>query len=142
MNLLTLKIATPEKLIYEDNELISATLPTSEGEITILPNHIPLVAKLGSGEITIRKKGKTDSFVCTGGFLKLDAQGNIVILSDYAIRSEDIEMAKVEEARKKAEERMKEKISEEDFILAQTEITRALLELRVVKKRKGLRVGI
>ena len=55
---LSLKIATPEKLVYEDKELDSVTLPTSMGEITILPNHILLVVKIAPGEVTIRKKGQ------------------------------------------------------------------------------------
>ena len=139
---LSVKIATPEKLVYEEQELVSITLPTTEGEITILPGHIPLVSKIAPGEILIKKKGKTDSFACMSGFLKLDALGNVVVLSDYAIRSSDIELAKVEEARKRAEQRMKEKISEEDFLLAQLELTRTLLELKIVKKHKTPRVGI
>lgn len=142
MSYLTLKIATPEKLNYESTELDSVTIPTEEGEVTILPGHISLVARLKPGELTVRKKGKEDTFVSMGGFLKLDGAGNVVILSDYAVRSEEIEIAKVEEAKKKAEEKMNEKISKEDFILAQLELTRTLLELKVAKKRKTLRVGI
>ena len=139
---LSLKIATPEKLVYEDKELDSVTLPTSMGEITILPNHIPLVVKIAPGEVTIRKKGQEHILVTMQGFMHLDKVGNIVVLSDYAIRSEDVELAKVEEAKKKAEAAMKEKTSQKDFAIAEAELRKTLLELKIAQKRRGMNVRV
>jgi len=139
---LSLKIATPEKLVYEDKELDSVTLPTSMGEITILPNHIPLVVNIAPGEVTIRKKGQEHVLVTMQGFMHLDRTGNIVVLSDYAIRSEDVELAKVEEAKKKAEAAMKEKTSQKDFAIAEAELRKTLLELKIAQKRRGMNVRV
>lgn len=137
MNLLHLKIVSPEKLVFEDDGFTSITLPTMEGEITILPEHIPLVSAISPGEIIARKKDKDISLVTTKGFLRCDKNGNIFVLSDYAIRSEDVEIAKVEEAKKRAEKDMSEKKSEKDFIIAEAELRKTLLELKVAKKRRG-----
>jgi F-type H+-transporting ATPase subunit epsilon len=137
MTLLNLKIITPEKKVFEDQEIKSASFPTTMGEITILPGHIPLVTKLVAGEITIRTGQKEYLLVTTEGLLKLDKEGNIVVLSDYAIRSDEIEVAKVQEAKRRAEEAMKEKISERDFVIAEAELRRTLLELKVSQKRKN-----
>lgn len=137
MNLLHLKIVSPEKLVFEDDGFTSITLPTMEGEITILPEHIPLVSAISPGEIIARKKDKDISLVTTKGFLRCDKNGNIFVLSDYAIRSEDVEIAKVEEAKKRAEKDMSEKKSEKDFIIAEAELRKTLLELKVANKRRG-----
>ena len=142
MSLLNLKIATPERLVFEDSELDSVTLPTFQGEITILPKHIPLVAKILPGEIVVRKKTNERSLVTMQGFMRLDKQGNIVVLSDYAVRSEDVELAKVEEAKKKAQEAMKEKHSERDFVVAEAELRKTLLELKIAQKRRGVKMGV
>lgn len=135
---LSLKIATPEKLVYEEKELDSVTMPTSEGEITVLPNHIPLVVKIAPGEVVAKRKGIEHSLVTMQGFMHLDVEGNIVILSDYAIRSEDVELAKVEEAKKKAEVAMREKVSQKDFAIAEAELRKTVLELKTANKRRTM----
>jgi len=137
MSPLNLKIITPEKLVYQEEEFESVTIPTESGEITILPGHIPLITKVSPGEIIVRKKGKEQALVTTNGFLNLDKSGDILILADYAIRSEEVEIAKVQEAKRKAEEAMREKKSERDFILAEAELRRTLLELKVAQRRKA-----
>ncbi len=142
MSFLTFKIATPERLVFEETELDSVTLPTHQGEITVLPKHIPLVSKVVPGEVVVRKKGSEQSLMTMQGFLHLDNKGNIIVLSDYAIRSEEVELAKVEEARKKAQEAMKEKLSERDFVVAEAELRKTLLELRVAQKRREIRIKI
>src|SRR4030042_5547807 len=137
MAYLKISIITPEKLVFEGDEIDSASFPTPDGEITILPHHIPLVTKIATGEIVIRKKGNEYSLVATDGFLKLTSDGVITVLADYAVRSEDIELAKVEEAKKKAEAAMKEKISQKDFAIAEAELRKTLLELKIAQKRRG-----
>lgn len=134
---LKLKIITPVKVALVDEDISSVTVPTSEGQITVLPGHIPLMTKVSPGELVLVKNGKENSFVVTEGFLKLDKDGLLTVLSDYAIRSEEIEVAKLEAARKKAEEAMKQKSSERDFVIAEAELRRTLLELRVTQKRRS-----
>ena len=142
MNFLKLRISSPEKLVFEESELLSVTIPTANGEITILPGHTPLVSKVIHGEIVARKRDKEHSLITTEGFLKLSAAGEIEILSDYAERSEDIEIAKVERAKKLAEETMREKKSESEFILAEAELRKTLLELKIAQKRRSKVKGI
>jgi len=139
MNLLKLKIVTPEKLVFEEDEFTSVTLPTENGEITILPGHIPLVSKIAPGEIIAKKKSGEELLVTTKGFLRLNEKGEIFILSDYAVRSEDVEIAKVEEAKKRAEATMKEKVSEKEFALAEADLRRTLLELKVAHRKRALK---
>ncbi len=140
--MLTLKIVSPEKKVFEASGFDSITLPTQEGEITILPKHIPLVGKVVPGEIIARKGAHEESLITLNGFLKLDELGNILVLTDYAVRSEDVEVAKVESAKKKAEESMRVRASEQDFATAEAELRKTLLELKVAKKRKVGRVQI
>ena len=142
MSLLTFKIATPERLVFEDAELESVSLPTFQGEITVLPDHIPLVAKIVPGEVIARKKTGEQMLMTMQGFMRLDKQGNIVVLSDYAVRSEDVELAKVEEAKKKAQETMKEQLSGRDFVIAEAELRKTLLELKIAQKRRGVKTGV
>lgn len=139
---LSLKIVTPTKIVFEDAEIESASFPTSEGEITILTGHIPIVTKIIPGEITIRKKGKEHSLITTEGFLKLESNNEILLLADYAVRSDEIEIAKVQEAKKKAEQAMKEKLSQKDFAIAEAELRRTLLELKVSQRRKNPTIKI
>jgi F-type H+-transporting ATPase subunit epsilon len=136
MTLVTIKIITPERKVYEKNDVSSASFPTPDGQITILPNHIPLVTKITHGEVIIRFAGKEDSLITTDGFLKLDSKGNILLLADYAIRSDEIELAKSEEAKKRAEAMLKEKKTGREFAIAEAELRRTLLELNIAKKRK------
>jgi F-type H+-transporting ATPase subunit epsilon len=136
-NLLSIKIISPSGKILEDSEFDSITIPTSEGEITLLPGHVPLVAKVAPGEIVARKKDNEESIVTTDGFLKLNKKGQVLVLSDYAVRSEDVEIAKVEEAKKRAESLLKEKANEKDFVIAEAELRKTLLELKIAQKRKS-----
>lgn len=129
-----LDIITPIKSVLSQ-EVDQITLPTESGEITILPNHIPLLTKVKPGELTIKKNNKSSFFAITGGFLEMK-DNKITILADYAIRAEDIEVAKAKEAQERAEKAMKEKISGRDFAQAEAQLTRAMLELHIAKRRR------
>ena len=135
---MTITILTPEKtLLSEEAQEIS--LPTPQGEITILPGHIGLVTQIADGEVRVKTKNKTQFFAVTSGFAQM--QENILtLLADYAVRSEDINTQKVLEAKKRAEEQLKkqkENLSERDFAAAQAEMRRAILELKVSSKRRN-----
>ncbi len=131
---LNLEIITPEKVIYKD-EVNEVICPTTKGQIAVLPGHVGLVGQISTGELIVKKEGKQYFMAITGGFLEVSSN-NISILADYAIRSEDIEIAKVEEARKRAEKVMQEKVSEEDFAIAQGELRKSLLQLKIVQRRR------
>lgn len=136
--MITLKIITQEKKLLEE-QVDSVSIPTVEGEITVLPNHIPLFTKLQTGELVFRVKDKEQSVVLTDGFMDV-APGNIVtIMVDTAIRSDDINLLKAEEAKKRAEELMAQKLDNRDFVIAEANLRRALMEIQVFNKRKSSR---
>lgn len=131
---LQLEIITPEKVVYSDTA-DQVTLPTRSGEITLLPNHVPILSQLSSGELTIIKDERETSLAISGGFVQVE-NNKVSILADYAIRSEHIELAKAEEAKKRAEKVMAEKVSEKDFAEAEAIFQRAILELKIGTKRR------
>lgn len=131
---LVLEIITPIKVVLSE-EVDEVTIPTVNGEISILPNHIDLLTKVKPGEMVIHKNGKTELFAITGGFLEI-TNNHVNILADHAIRADDIEIAKAEQAKERAEKAMKEKGSEKDFAIANAELRKSLLELKVARKHK------
>lgn len=133
MNLL-LEIITPEKVVLKD-EVDEVIVPTATGEIAILPNHAELLTKINPGELVIKKNGKNQSFAILGGFLEV-INNHISILADYAIRAEDIEIAKVQEAQERAKQKMKQKDTEQNFRVAEAELRKSLLQLKIARKHK------
>lgn len=132
---LQLEIVTPINIVYKE-EVDEVVAPTINGQITILPQHVGLLTKIQPGELLIKKKSSLQSIVITGGFIEV-VNNKVTILADYAVRSEDIEVAKVDEARKRAEMLLKEKLEVRDFAKVEGELTRALLELKVAHRRKS-----
>jgi F-type H+-transporting ATPase subunit epsilon len=134
MMTLHLEVVTPDQVVYKD-DVDEVILPTKTGQIAVLPNHIPLLSQLDSGEMIIKKNGKERYMAITGGFIEV-SKNTISILADFAVDSEKIEIAKAEEARKRAEKVMQEKAGDKDFAVAEAEFRRAILELHVAKRRR------
>ncbi|MDO8658665.1 MAG: F0F1 ATP synthase subunit epsilon [Candidatus Levybacteria bacterium] len=132
---LQLEIVTPLKVVFKE-DVDEIVAPTINGEITILPNHVGLFTKIQPGELVIKKGSSLTSLAITGGFIEIN-NNKVTILADYAVRSEDIEIEKANEARKRAETLLKEKLEEKDFAKVEGELRRALLELKVAHKRKA-----
>jgi len=133
-----LKIVTPEKVTFE-GEIDEVIVPTVTGEIAILPHHVDLLSQVSEGEITIKIKGKEQHVAVTSGFLQI-SNDTVTLLADYAVRSEEINTQKALEAQKRAEETLKKKaetLNERDLALAQSEMRRAILELKVAHRRRG-----
>lgn len=127
-------VVTPEKTIL-DQEADELIVPTTSGQITVLPHHVPLFTQLAEGEIIIKLHGKEEPLVVVGGFLEVNDK-SITVLADYAVHGKDISAAKAEEAKQRAEKALKEKKSDIDFATAEAEFRRALLELKVANKYK------
>jgi F-type H+-transporting ATPase subunit epsilon len=102
---LTLEIVTPEARVYSDT-IDSVVIPTVEGEIGVLPGHIPLLAQVGYGELRVTKGGATQLLAVGGGFAQISAD-KISILAESAINEEKIDEHAVEAAMKRAEEALK-----------------------------------
>lgn len=131
-----LSVVTQEKELL-NTEIDSLTAMTTSGEVTILPGHIPLMTKLSDTELVYRMHGKEESLAVTGGFLNVEPNNSIVVLADSAIRSDEINETKAEEARVKAQETMqKEKLGKTEMFIAEGELRKAILQLKVVRKRK------
>jgi F-type H+-transporting ATPase subunit epsilon len=135
------KIATPERVVYED-EIDQITLPTKLGEITILPNHIPLVSFLVPGEVLIKKNNLEIPLAVSGGFIEF-AENKLTILADTAEPVEELDEIKIEEARKKVEELMTQKQDLDDVAFAglAAQMERELARLKVARKYKNIRKG-
>lgn len=132
-----LKVITPNKIVFKE-DIEELTVNTAQGQIGILPHHMPLVTSIQPGEMILKIKGKNQHYAVTGGFLEVGKEG-ITILADHAIHSEEIEVDKALEAKKRAEEilrKSKEGISERDFAVAQSDLRRAVLELHVANRRR------
>ena len=131
---LKLEIVTPEAKIYsEDVEMV--TLPGVEGEMGIYPMHIPLMTQIAHGEI-VAKKGGVDHYLATGeGFVQITGD-RVAILTDMAIKADDIDEAKAEEARKKAEARLAEKLTDEEQATVQAALLHSLTQLNVKRRNR------
>jgi F-type H+-transporting ATPase subunit epsilon len=130
---LKLEIVTPDaKVFSEDVEMV--TLPGVEGEMGIYPQHVPLLTQIVPGEIIARKGGQ-DYFLAIGeGFVEITGD-HVAILADMAIRAENIDEAKAEEARRRAEARLAEKLDDEETAAVQASLMHSAAQLKV--KRRG-----
>lgn len=127
-----LEIVTPEAKIYSE-EVDMVTLPGVEGEMGIYPMHVPLMTQVTSGELTARKDGR-DHFLAIGeGFVEITAD-RVAIMTDMAIKAGDIDEAKAEEARRRAEARLAEKLSDEDSVMVQAALAHSLAQLKVKRR--------
>src|SRR3989344_615535 len=131
---LVLEIITPEKTVFKD-DVDEVIVPTPNGEIAILPNHINLLTTIAPGALIAKKGSNTHPIAITGGFIEVN-NNKVSILADYAIRAQDIEVARAEEAKKRAEIAMQEKTTDKDFRVAQGELLKSLLELKVAGRHK------
>ena len=134
MATLKLEIVTPEAKIYsEDVDMV--TLPGVEGEMGIYPMHIPLMTQIAHGEIVARKGG-VDHYLATGeGFVQITGD-RVAILTDMAMKADDIDEAKAEEARKKAEARLAEKLTDEETATVQAALLHSLTQLNVKRRTR------
>jgi F-type H+-transporting ATPase subunit epsilon len=137
------KIVTPERTVFED-EIDQVTLPTQEGEITVLPEHIPLIAVLTPGELVAKKNDEEIAMAVSGGMIEV-RKNEITILADTAERAEEIDLARAEEARQKAEKLKDEKIrmDETEFAAVAALMERNLARIKVAKKhltRRGMKI--
>jgi F-type H+-transporting ATPase subunit epsilon len=132
---LRFEIVTPAGPVYsEDVELV--TLPGVEGEMGVYPQHVPLMTQMVPGEITVRKDGK-DLFIATGeGLIEITAT-RVSVLTDLAVAADRIDEAKAEEARQRAEARLREKLSDEEIASVNASLVRSLVQLRVKRRHRA-----
>lgn len=133
-NTLKLEIVTPEGVAYsEDVEMV--TIPGTEGELGVYPQHVPLMTQIVPGALIVRK-GARDSLLAVGeGFAEITGD-HVSILTDMAIKAESIDEASAEAARQRAEARLREKLSTEDAAMVQAALAQSMAQLKVKSRRK------
>ena len=134
MATLKLEIVTPDAKVYsEDVDMV--TLPGVEGEMGIYPMHIPLMTQIVSGEVIARKGGRDVLLAVGQGFVEVTGE-RVSILTDMAIDRDQIDEAKAEEARKRAEARLSEKLGDEEVAAVNASLAHALAQLKVKRRQK------
>ncbi|MEO7297972.1 MAG: F0F1 ATP synthase subunit epsilon [Verrucomicrobiota bacterium] len=134
MATLKLEIVTPEAKTYsEDVDMV--TLPGIAGEMGIYPNHVPLMTQVVPGEIIARKGGQDYHLAIGEGFAEITGT-RVAILTDMAIRAENIDEAKAEEARQRAEARLAEKIDDEESAMVSAALAHSLAQLKVKRRQR------
>ena len=133
MATLKLEIVTPEEKIYsEDVEMV--TLPGSEGELGVYPNHVPVLTALKPGELRIVNDGRESAMAIGEGFVEIKADG-VSILTDMALQTEKIDVAAAEAAVARAQAAMREDHSAEEVAAIQASLQKALAQLHVKRRR-------
>jgi F-type H+-transporting ATPase subunit epsilon len=132
METLTLEIVTPEAIVYS-KPVAMVTLPGVEGQMGILPQHMPLMTQMVPGEIIVQVDGH-DEFLAVGEGLVEVTADRVQILTDMAVPAESIDEAKAEEARRRAEARLREKMSDEEVASVNALLARSLAQLRVKRR--------
>jgi F-type H+-transporting ATPase subunit epsilon len=131
---LKLEITTPEAIVFSDM-VEAVVLNGIEGQMTILPHHVRLMTQLAPGELIVRKEGH-DQFIAVGEGL-VDISGDrIVIATDLAVTVENIDEARVEEARQRAAARLREKLSSEEIASVNASLARSIAQLRVKRRHR------
>lgn len=131
---LKFEIITPERVVLKD-EVDQITLPTAEGEITVLPNHIPLIGVLRPGEIVAKKDREEIAMSCSGGFIEVTGD-KVLILADTAEKAEELVEAEILKAKERAQKIIEEKqVDAERYADAAASLERELARLKVVRKR-------
>lgn len=135
MSLLEVKIITPDRVVYDGTDIASVTIPTMDGEITVLPGHIPLIAPIKTGEAHFIKNGETLSLAVSGGILEV--RDNVIkILAERGELAHDIDVARAEDAYKRAADAMKmeQNIADIDYAKFQALMEKELNRINVGKR--------
>ena len=138
---LKVDIVTAERLVYSEDGVERLIVPGVEGELGVLTLHAPLLTMIQPGVLRIVKGGDEVEMAITGGFIEV-RQNRVTILADAAERAEEIDTVRAEEARRRAQRVLEERISEEDLARAEASLARALARLKVVERRRRRRGGV
>jgi F-type H+-transporting ATPase subunit epsilon len=138
MATIRLDVVTAERAVYSDDvDMVIA--PGIEGELGILPHHTPLMTMLQPGELVARKGTEEFSLAVSGGFLEVRPD-RVIVLADSAERADEIDIARAEEAKRRAQQRLEERYTPGvDAARAEAAIRRSLVRLKIATKRKRRR---
>lgn len=136
MSTIHVDVVSAESLIFS-GEANFVALPGEAGELGILPKHTPLITRIKPGAVRIEKADGSEEFVFVAGGI-LEVQPNVVtVLADTAIRGKDLDEAKAEEAKKRAEETLRNQDASMDYAVAQAELVSAVAQLAAIRKLRA-----
>ncbi|MBI3941198.1 MAG: F0F1 ATP synthase subunit epsilon [Acidobacteria bacterium] len=136
---LRLEIVTPDRLLFS-GEVDEVSVPGVQGYLGILPGHAPLLSELKIGEIMLRQGDRRVYFFCSWGFLEV-LPDRVSVLAEIAERPDEIDVSRAQQAKDRAEKRLKSKDPETDFNRAKVALERALIRLQVAGKAGVGRLG-
>ncbi len=137
---LSVEVVTGERVVFEQDEVDMVVARTVEGVLGILPRHVPLIGVMAPGEMRVKKGGHEETLAVFGGFLEV-AHNQVRVLADSAERAEEIDLARAEAARQRAETRLGQQASELDLARAQLSLQRSMLRLKVARRSHAGRAG-
>ena len=127
-----LEIVTPEKMVFSGE--VSAVLAWGvEGQLGILPHHAPLMTMLQPGDLVIKKGSEEDYLTISGGFIEVRPD-KVIVLADACERAEEIDVTRAEEAKRRAQETLKEAKTTADLAAAEAALRRSLARIKAVEK--------
>jgi F-type H+-transporting ATPase subunit epsilon len=136
MPTIKLEIVTAERQVFS-GDVTTIIAEGSEGQMTVLPKHAPLITMLAPGELVIRKDGDEQYLVISGGFMEV-MPDKVIVLADACERSDEIDLERAAAAKQRAEERLKGLSSEVDQSRAEAALRRSIARLRVAEKRRRM----
>ena len=132
---LRFELVTPHRIVYADDNVDMVVAPGADGELGILPNHTPLLAALGIGELRVRKGTEEETFAVYGGYLEV--LGNkAIVMASVAEPAAEIDLARAGEARERAERRYRERPEGLDMARLQAALRRSRVRLKVARRRR------
>lgn len=127
-----LDVVSAEKSLFS-GRVSHITVSGQEGDLGIMPGHTPLLTPIKPGMVQLVKQGGSEEVIyISGGFLEVQP-GGVTVLADTAIRGEDLDQAKAEDAKRAAEEQMSNPSSDIDFALVTAQLAQAVAQLRAIK---------
>ena len=131
---LHLEIVTPDGVTFSDT-VASVVVPSTEGELGLLPEHVGLVVQLEPGELRVDHQGQEIRLAVGGGFVEI-ASNKVAVLTDMAIREDEIDESAAEQAMQRAEQAMRErKLEGEEHATLSATLQRSLAQLKVKRRR-------
>ncbi|HUZ01915.1 MAG TPA: F0F1 ATP synthase subunit epsilon [Thermomicrobiaceae bacterium] len=133
---LTVEIVTGERVVLVEDDVDMVVAPGADGTLGILPRHAPIISLLALGEMRIVKGAREEALAVFGGFLEV-AHNRVLVLADTAERAEEIDLARAESARQRAETRLADRVTDIDLARAELSLRRSMLRLRVGRRTRG-----
>ncbi|MBI5821647.1 MAG: ATP synthase F1 subunit epsilon [Verrucomicrobia bacterium] len=134
-SLLKLEIVTPEAIAYSE-QVDMVVLPGAAGELGVLAGHEPLMTTIVPGELRITKDGEETVMAIGSGFAEITGEA-VRVLADMALRAESIDEVAAIDARKRAEQRLAQKLSDEEVVTVEASMQKAIALIEVKRRHRG-----